>query len=75
MVNTETEFVITGLSGRFPKAPNVDEFWNNLLRRKDGITDPDDRLPFHSGKLQELDKFDAEYFGISKAEVDSMDIR
>ncbi|CAG7823630.1 unnamed protein product, partial [Allacma fusca] len=75
MVNSklETEFVISGISGRFPKASNVVDFWNSLQQKQDGITA--DQVPFRSGKLDEVNKFDADFFDIGTEEAESLDIR
>ncbi|MES2825084.1 MAG: beta-ketoacyl synthase N-terminal-like domain-containing protein [Pseudomonadota bacterium] len=94
---------IIGMSGRFPKAENVDEFWQLLRggvnciddyptgRRKDnepilrnpyytefivGNPIPEAELPnahARAGYLQQIDKFDAAFFGIPPAEATYMD--
>jgi acyl transferase domain-containing protein/acyl carrier protein/NADP-dependent 3-hydroxy acid dehydrogenase YdfG len=41
---TSTDIAIIGLSGRYPEAKNINEFWENLKQGKDCITEiPDDR--------------------------------
>ncbi|MCY7295211.1 type I polyketide synthase [Alteromonas sp. a30] len=94
---------IIGMSGRFPKAENVDEFWQ-LLR--DGVNCVDDfpeerqkdfehilRNPYYTefligdaiaekdihrahakaGYMKQIDKFDANFFGIPPSEATHMD--
>lgn len=94
---------IIGMSGRFPKAENVDEFWH-LLR--DGVNCVDDfpearqkdfehilRNPYYTefligdaieekdihrahakaGYMKQIDKFDANFFGIPPSEAMHMD--
>jgi acyl transferase domain-containing protein len=34
------DIAIVGMAGLFPKAPNVDAFWNNILNKVDAISDP-----------------------------------
>lgn len=33
---------VIGMSCIFPKAPNIDRFWNNILEKVDAVTDPPD---------------------------------
>lgn len=37
------DIAIVGMSGRFPKADNVNEYWNNLLNGKDCVSDISER--------------------------------
>lgn len=41
----EDEIVITGMSGRFPDADNVAEFWEKLCNKVDCITEEGRRWP------------------------------
>jgi len=99
----DNEIAIIGMSGRFPKAENVEEFWQ-LLR--DGVNCIDDypperkqdfehilRNPYYTefligdaireqdipnaharaGYLKQIDKFDADFFGIPPSEATFMD--
>lgn len=36
--DSEAAIAVIGMSGRFPEADNVDEFWENLYKGKDSIT-------------------------------------
>ncbi|HEU5133666.1 MAG TPA: SDR family NAD(P)-dependent oxidoreductase [Steroidobacteraceae bacterium] len=79
---------VVGMSGRFPKAANVREFWNNLVTRVDGVDElPEDYLQPASfsprkqkgktrckwgGILTERDCFDPLFFNISPREAEAM---
>ena len=72
-----SETAVIGYAGRFPGAPDVERFWRNL---RDGTESlqvferSEDRDPSRSpagppidagGVLEEIDQFDAEFFGFS----------
>ncbi|CAF4226095.1 unnamed protein product, partial [Rotaria magnacalcarata] len=66
--NENDDFVITGVSGRFPEANTIDEFAYNLFNGIDMVTSDDRRwpqgqygLPTRNGKLKEVDRFDAAF--------------
>ena len=43
------DIAIIGISGRFPQAENLDEFWENLKIGKDSISEiPNDRWDYHT---------------------------
>jgi len=76
----DEEIVITGISGRLPESNNMEEFKSNLLNGVDMITDDGRRwtpglygLPERAGKVKDLDKFDAEFFGVDTKEANLMD--
>lgn len=94
VTNTESNnqgIAVIGISGRFPGAKNLDEFWENLKGGVDSVTEiPKERWDieqFYSpdrnaenktyckwgGVLQDVDKFDAEFFNISPKEAQLMD--
>ena len=71
---------VIGMAGRFPGAQSPDEFWENLMAGKDGIT----RFPGRTGAdgakyvgarsmFENPDKFDASFFGIYPKEAELMD--
>jgi len=76
----ENDVVVTGISGRFPESANFEEFKNNLLCGKDLVTEERGRcppnafgIPKRGGRLKELDKFDASFFGILPEQSNFMD--
>lgn len=86
---TSSDVAIIGMAGRFPKSPNLREFWRNLragvecisfYRRKELIAsgvDPAlmaERNYVNAGSiLEDIDLFDAPFFSISPREAESMD--
>ncbi|MFZ0317813.1 MAG: SDR family NAD(P)-dependent oxidoreductase [Candidatus Sulfotelmatobacter sp.] len=85
----EANIAIIGLSGRFPGAANVAEFWENLRNgveamrefseaeiRTAGVGEElfrQDRYVRMGTVLEKLEWFDAEFFGISPREAQLMD--
>lgn len=74
------EIVISGLSGSFPESENINEFAENLFNKKDLMTDDDRRwklklpeIPKFSGKIVDVEKFDAGFFGMYYKQVNCMD--
>ncbi|XP_028643680.1 fatty acid synthase [Grammomys surdaster] len=74
------EVVIAGMSGKLPESENLQEFWANLIGGVDMVTDDDRRwkaglygLPKRSGKLKDLTKFDASFFGVHPKQAHTMD--
>lgn len=93
------EIVISGISGRFPEADNIDELKENLYNNVDMITEDSRRwppgilftfvlfcfilnfiitsglygLPGRMGKLKDLSKFDAQFFGVHGKQANLMD--
>ncbi|XP_025155202.1 LOW QUALITY PROTEIN: fatty acid synthase-like [Harpegnathos saltator] len=70
------EIVISGMAGRFPDTDNIKELQENLLNMMDLGSDDNRRwknanydMPDRSGKVNNINKFDAEYFGISSVEA------
>lgn len=100
---TEQSIAIIGMAGRFPKAENLQQFWDVLLRGESCIRDypearrkdlepilhnphyadfllgdtfkPEDCSTLYrpAGYLDEIDKFDAGFFGIAPTEAIYMD--
>lgn len=75
----ENEIVISGMSGRFPKSPNINELLNNLYNKIDMCTENELRfrhisgLPKRTGVINGLEKFDAEFFDINSKLAHGMD--
>ncbi|MGW2421084.1 SDR family NAD(P)-dependent oxidoreductase [Streptomyces sp. NPDC001709] len=77
---TEDLYAITGLSGRYPQAPDLDAFWRNLVNGKDTVTAlPADRWSDAGGVraqghfLDGIDGFDPAFFGLSAHESAMLD--
>ncbi len=78
------EIAVIGMSGIYPQAENVTEFYQNLLVGKDCICKvPDERLELTKqdkdknymelGYLRHIDEFDYDFFNISYKEAAYMD--
>jgi acyl transferase domain-containing protein len=80
---------IIGMSGRFPKARNLDEFWRNLRDGVEGVSFFSEEESLASGAdpemlkdpsfvragavLEDIDLFDASFFGFSARDAEIMD--
>ncbi|MFP4437568.1 MAG: type I polyketide synthase [Chloroflexaceae bacterium] len=85
----QNAIAIIGIAGRFPKAKNIDEFWQNLQAGRECIsffsdedviasgTDPAFLSNPHFvkafGVLDDIELFDAQFFGISPREAKLLD--
>ncbi|KAM8947762.1 fatty acid synthase isoform 2-T2 [Pelodytes ibericus] len=74
------DIVIAGIAGRLPESDNLHEFWENLIGGVDMVTEDDRRwkqglygLPTRNGKLKEINKFDASFFGVHPKQAHTMD--
>uniref|UniRef100_A0A3Q2CQ33 Fatty acid synthase n=1 Tax=Cyprinodon variegatus TaxID=28743 RepID=A0A3Q2CQ33_CYPVA len=74
------EIVIAGISGRLPESHNLEEFWENLIKGVDMVTEDDRRwtpglygLPKRNGKLKDISHFDAAFFGVHPKQAHTMD--
>ncbi|MCX5202696.1 SDR family NAD(P)-dependent oxidoreductase [Streptomyces sp. NBC_00237] len=82
-----SRIAIVGAAGRFPGAPGLDAYWDNLVSGRDSVTDfPVHRygaayartvdaadFPKYAGVVDDVDAFDAEFFRITPREAELMD--
>ncbi|XP_043486066.1 fatty acid synthase [Polistes fuscatus] len=78
--NLNEDIVISGFSGRLPESSNIEEFKEKLFDGIDLVTDDERRwpsglygLPTRSGKLKNLEYFDATFFGVHAKQAHVMD--
>jgi fatty acid synthase, animal type len=76
----EDEIVISGISGRFPSSDNMHDFAHNLYNKIDMVDDDERRwrhtnaeIPKRMGKVSNLEKFDATFFGVHFKQAHTMD--
>src|SRR5262245_13235804 len=83
------DIAIIGMAGRFPGARNIEEFWHNLVNGAESIRRLSDDELLRNGVtrreladpayvkacpvLDDIDKFDAAFFGISPLDASVMD--
>ncbi|XP_076294051.1 fatty acid synthase-like [Lasioglossum baleicum] len=74
------EVVITGIAGRFPESENMQQLKDNLMNKVDMVTDNYDRwqidhaeIPRDGGKVGNIGKFDAIFFGVHYKQAYAMD--
>ncbi|CAH2039961.1 unnamed protein product, partial [Iphiclides podalirius] len=74
------DVVLSGLSGRLPESGSVEDFAQQLFDGVDLVTADDRRwtpglhgLPERNGKLKELSRFDATFFGVHAKQAHLMD--
>jgi acyl transferase domain-containing protein/acyl-CoA synthetase (AMP-forming)/AMP-acid ligase II/pimeloyl-ACP methyl ester carboxylesterase/acyl carrier protein len=74
-LHNNSKIAIVGMGCRFPKANNLQEFWDLLVNGKDGITQVSNRWQgsHFGGFLAEVDKFEPQFFGISPRETERLD--
>ncbi|NES19590.1 MAG: acyltransferase domain-containing protein [Symploca sp. SIO3E6] len=86
---SETDIAIIAMNGRFPQAPNLESFWQNLRAGKEGVTFFEDDVLIGAGICHDLlkqpnyvkakpilaniDQFDAHFFGFSPREAEILD--
>lgn len=67
------DIAIIGMNGRFPMADTIEKMWQNIKDGKDCITrNPEktkDNYVAAYGKLDNIEYFDADFFGFSKKEA------
>lgn len=85
------DIAVVGVSCRFPKAKDKNEYWDNLMAGRDcvdqvpasrwdaefyyskNISDPEKTYCKWLGSIEDIDKFDNSFFGISPKEALNMD--
>jgi acyl transferase domain-containing protein/acyl carrier protein len=69
------EIAVIGISGRFPGSKGIDHFWQNLINGVELIRPfPDADHPTKVGAvLDNVDQFDASFFGFNPREAETMD--
>ncbi|XP_005094185.1 fatty acid synthase [Aplysia californica] len=74
------EVCVSGISGRMPESANMQEFRDHLMKKEDMVTADNRRwevglhgVPPRNGKLLEIAKFDAGFFGVHPKQADCMD--
>ena len=78
------DIAIVGMAGRYPKARNLSELWENLKQGRDCIEDiPPDRYElrlkqgptkkYRGGFIDDVDRFDSLFFNISPREAAMLD--
>lgn len=78
--NFGDEIVISGIAGRFPNSNNMYEFEYNLYNKVDMQDEDESRwkhfhpsVPRRSGKIKNLEKFDASFFAIMERHANQSD--
>lgn len=78
------DIAVIGMAGRYPKASNMSELWENLLSSRDCIeTIPVERQAtrwqespienYRGGFIDDVDKFDSLFFNVSPREAQMLD--
>lgn len=74
------DIVISGISGRLPESSSIEEFKQQLFDGVDLVTDDERRwpsalhgLPTRTGKLKDIQHFDATFFGVHAKQANVMD--
>ncbi|XP_068156554.1 fatty acid synthase [Drosophila tropicalis] len=74
------DIVISGMAGKFPNCRNISEYQHNLYNKIDMVDDDERRwrhfnpeIPKRSGKIHDLEKFDATFFGVHFKQAHTMD--
>ncbi|OXA89989.1 type I polyketide synthase [Flavobacterium hercynium] len=86
---TENDIAIIGMSGRFPDAKNIEQYWQNLVAGVNSINPATEEEIIASGvskevlnhkrfvnvssKLEDAKYFDADFFGLANSEAVIMD--
>ena len=81
-MNASSQIIISGLSCRLPDSDTPEEFWNNLINKRDMVSDTprnwdpkDFDLPKSYGKLKTCDKFDNTFFDVHPKQSEKLDLQ
>lgn len=73
----DNDICIIGMSGEFPLSPDIDTFWENIVNGKECISSKPERNKDNYvasyGAIEDVDKFDNNYFGITSFDAEKMD--
>lgn len=88
-MDRENSVAIIGIAGKFPGSNTIDEFWNNLINKKELISTFDKNELIHqgvdahivnnanyvprSGVIEDIELFDASFFGFNPKEAELLD--
>lgn len=68
------EYAIVGIGCRFPEADNAEEFWENLVNKRNSITTRRyGESSVYGGFIKNVDNFDNRFFRVSPIEAEKMD--
>ncbi|XP_043070750.1 fatty acid synthase [Drosophila grimshawi] len=74
------DIVISGMAGKFPNCKNISEYEYNLYNKIDMVDDDERRwrhfnpeIPKRFGKISNLEKFDATFFGVHFKQAHTLD--
>lgn len=72
---SEQRFAIIGMSGVLPGAADLDAFWTLLIENRSAIRHMDrwGDKSYYAGTIDDIDRFDARFFGLSAREAMLMD--
>jgi polyketide synthase PksN len=81
---SSSDIAIVGMAGRYPKAKNLAQFWENLREGRDCVGDiPEERMAlrpesertkrYRGGFVDDIDRFDSLFFNISPREAEALD--
>ncbi|XP_075147103.1 fatty acid synthase 3 [Haematobia irritans] len=78
--SADDDIVISGMAGKFPNCHNIAEYEQNLYNKIDMIDDDERRwrhfspeIPKRGGKIYNLEKFDATFFGVHFKQAHTLD--